>query len=144
MTIICTTCKEDKEVSFFSKDISKAQGYRTICKECENKKSRERYKNNKEKYKKIEKDKRARNRKENMKRIVELTNLTCSWCGFQHTSTAPFAWHHIDATTKDYDVSTLMRLSNKEKLEEELEKCVFICHNCHDIEHERLREEEGK
>lgn len=38
MTKICSCCKEEKEIVLFSKDSSKKDGYRAMCKQCWNKK----------------------------------------------------------------------------------------------------------
>jgi transcription elongation factor Elf1 len=62
----------------------------------------------------------------------------CKHCGFTHSSSVPFDFHHIDPTTKEFNVGH-KTAGGWEALKKEIDKCVFLCKNCHAIEHERLR-----
>jgi hypothetical protein len=59
----------------------------------------------------------------------------CVDCGFFHP--AAMDWHHIDSSTKVRGgVSQLVRGAQSiEKLQEEIDKCVCLCSNCHRIRH---------
>ena len=48
-------------------------------------------------------------------------------------------FHHLDPNAKDYIISDLLKRMSKEKIEEEMQKCVVLCSNCHRKEHRRLR-----
>ena len=128
----CRRCGEEKPLS----------GYYTrsnVCKSCKAVEMREYRLNNKEKFKKSQDKYQQNNVDKHFKLIKELTGLKCTTCGFTHTTTAPFDWHHTDSNTKQYSISKLMDKSNTERLLQEIDKCVFLCSNCHRIEHERLR-----
>ena len=121
----CSRCnKEDVE---FGKDAQRHDGLANICKECASEKAKEITHRAKDNYRKL---------------CLELTGLTCEHCGFTHTTPAPFDWHHIG--DKDVEVSRLSRTIDQTKLKEEISKCIFLCKNCHAIEHERLRKEGEK
>jgi len=116
------TAENEEELELFCKDTRLPYGRRNECKECNNK------------YKKQQ-------RKNSLDLIAALTGLECSWCGFSHNSTAPFDWHHLDPTTKEYEISKMVGNTTFDKIQTEIDKCVFLCKHCHYIEHERLRKE---
>jgi len=51
----------------------------------------------------------------------------CLKCGEQRYWVLDF--HHIDPTKKEYGISNIQ--SNSKILEQEIEKCVVLCRNCH-------------
>ena len=64
---------------------------------------------------------------------IEYLGGACNSCGqIYHPSVYEF--HHKDPSTKDRDPSKMLSLS-KEKLQQELDKCVVLCANCHRMEH---------
>lgn len=122
-------------------DTTKFDGVKATCKDCCNSSARASYYKNKSKHRKANKIKADNNRDRNRELIFKLTGFTCEWCGFTHKSTAAFDWHHLNPSEKEHSIGNLMRRSNTKLLLEEIEKCVFLCKNCHFIEHERIREE---
>lgn len=73
--------------------------------------------------------------------ILKKHNLItdCIICGFPKEKFIALDFHHIDASTKKYNISTKFRsmpniLSHK-KYTDELKKCVCLCANCHRLLH---------
>ena len=148
MIKLCKVCGQYKEESEFP--IHSAGRLRSTCKECWKEKNKEdpekhrersrRYyqehkkeiierttkwaKDNKEKRRKIVKEMRERRYKEFLK-FKE--SLSCIICGENDPACLDF--HHLDESKKEYQISDLVL--SKEKMKEELKKCVPICANCH-------------
>jgi hypothetical protein len=64
--------------------------------------------------------------------------LVCVRCGFADYRALEF--HHNQQGQKDFNVADMIRSglsTNKIKLE--IEKCVVLCSNCHQIEHYKER-----
>lgn len=59
----------------------------------------------------------------------------CSDCG---THDGLLDHHHIDPTTKKYNISQMASCS-PDTLEEELEKCAVLCRSCHKKRHAKER-----
>ena len=59
----------------------------------------------------------------------------CSNCGYKK-NLAGLCFHHIDESTKSFQIDTRKCSNTKyEVLEEEAKKCILLCHNCHMEEH---------
>ncbi|TMF66513.1 MAG: hypothetical protein E6I20_03900 [Chloroflexi bacterium] len=55
-----------------------------------------------------------------------------------------FEFHHLDSTTKNFGISEDGIARSWEKTEQELQKCVLLCANCHREVHAGARRiEEG-
>jgi DNA replication protein DnaC len=66
--------------------------------------------------------------------------LKCKHCGFADFRALCF--HHLDPKEKEAEIANMLRNNyGKEKILEEMAKCEVLCHNCHSIEHYRLRQE---
>jgi hypothetical protein len=118
---VCTMCKRDTPIERYSWS-NKKLGYRlSECQLCENDRKTEW---------------RELRRKDNRMRVLHMLGgeYKCSRCSFTHTSPSPFDWHHLDVTKKE-DSPMRMIHSNWKKLKQELDKCEFLCSNCHRIEH---------
>ena len=63
--------------------------------------------------------------------IIESLGGKCSICGYKRNSAA-LTFHHNDPSIKEFKLD-VRSLSNRtfSKIENELKKCVLICHNCH-------------
>jgi len=60
--------------------------------------------------------------------------LKCERCGQNHPATIQF--HHLDPSKKDFNISVAVKNSfSIEKIQEEINKCIVLCANCHCIEH---------
>lgn len=73
---------------------------------------------------------RARKRKQ---KIVDKMGGKCKKCGY-NKCIAALQLHHVDPSTKDMDFAQMTRKS-WDKIQEELEKCILLCANCHAEEH---------
>jgi hypothetical protein len=74
--------------------------------------------------------KRAKRNKEYV--IEQMT--PCVDCGFFHPAAMDF--HHTDSSNKKQGVSELSRRGySLQVLQEEIDKCVCLCSNCHRIRH---------
>ena len=150
MLKLCKVCGQFKEESEFP--MHSAGRLRSTCKECWNKKNRERRnpekererghryylehkqqviertkkwaEKNKEKRRLIVKEARERKYKEFLK-LKE--NMSCIICGESDPACLDFL--HLVSSQKEYEISDLVL--SKEKMREELKKCVPVCANCH-------------
>lgn len=106
--------------------------------------SKEKKLQSQKKYREKNKDKIARANKKyyNSKAIERRAKIkeylggayVCKYCGYTHTTTSPFDWHHREP--KDKLFNPMGRLLFEWKiLKEELDKCDFICKCCHSIHH---------
>lgn len=117
----CSVCKIEKDLDEFHK---KANDHSYMCKECRKIYIRNHYKNNKTKY--IEKAKKSN------EKAVEAFNqmkseLKCVKCGESHIACLDF--HHLDPNKKEASISRL--INSTKKLQQEIEKCIVLCSNCH-------------
>lgn len=62
----------------------------------------------------------------------------CTLCGYNRCLRA-LHFHHINPHEKDFDVS---QMAYWDEIEEELEKCVLLCANCHMEVHEGMVDQE--
>lgn len=63
--------------------------------------------------------------------FVELKGGKCEICGYNKNLSA-LEFHHINSDEKSFNLDgRMLANSNIEKLEEELDKCMLICSNCH-------------
>lgn len=117
----CKRCHEVKNIeNYYSSD--KARGYfQPYCKECE--------KINKTEWRRLR-------REDNRARILHYLGgkYECPMCNFTHNTSSPFDWHHNDGEIK-HKSPMLMIHDNWKKLKKELDKCTFLCSNCHRILH---------
>lgn len=160
MKVIFRKCREcgleahtEEELELFKKHKQCTYGRSNICRECtreNNKKwyneNRESAKENSKKWGNENKERKIQLQQEKIKRNREALKeyiggtYRCEHCGFEHSSSAPFDFHHINPNEKEGSVGLLVR-GDLNKLFKEVDKCVFLCKNCHAIEHERLRDD---
>ncbi len=69
--------------------------------------------------------------------VLSICGIKCQWCGNKHS----LEFHHLDEKERKFALASNMdrKLS---VLEEEAEKCITLCRECHIEEHRRLRNEE--
>lgn len=70
-------------------------------------------------------------------KIIKHLGGKCSSCGYDKCYGALDA-HHLDASSKHFNISGAHSRSWK-RIEEELNKCVLICANCHRTKHHRCK-----
>ena len=59
----------------------------------------------------------------------------CQVCGYKKNLSA-LCFHHLDPKQKSFELDFRGFANRKEEVvEEELKKCVLLCHNCHTEEH---------
>lgn len=61
----------------------------------------------------------------------------CSECGCEDRSDLRF--HHIDPTNKSFTIGNCIVSVSEKRLQEELEKCILLCHDCHVDVHRKMR-----
>lgn len=75
----------------------------------------------------------AKQRRQALKeRAIAYLGGACRQCGYDKCPAA-FDFHHLDATTKDFEISSVM---SWERLQPELDKCVLLCATCHREAHD--------
>ena len=72
--------------------------------------------------------KRAENNRKLLKEIKE--NSPCSCCGEYYPAPC-MDHHHLDASAKEKQVSKMIEANSWNKIEQEIEKCILVCSNCH-------------
>lgn len=127
MKIQCHTCKTFKNIDCFATNKTKKNGVNTECKECRKIYIQKHYQENKQYYK----DKTKRRVEELREWLKEFkSNLKCEKCGEDHPACIDF--HHKDEMDKEFDVSkAICKGFTKERILEEIAKCIVVCSNCH-------------
>ena len=152
--IKCKTCGEEKNETEFPFWNKKLNIRRIHCCSCHSSKRKKFYSDNKEKrqeqnrksyhnhkdkrlvyvkkYAKSNKEKVRQWAKNGKKRKVQRfeewkKTLSCSKCGESHIACLEF--HHLDPSKKEFLISKIK--TSKNKLTEELKKCIVLCSNCH-------------
>ena len=74
------------------------------------------------------------------KKVIEMKGGKCERCGYNKCLDA-LELHHLDPSTKDYQLSNTGGAPSFDKFLAEAEKCILLCANCHREEHWRLRQE---
>ncbi len=106
----CPRCKQEKSITDFYKKRNKI-GNTTYCKSCANNQSL--------------------SRQRALKTIcVGYKGGKCQYCGYDKYQGA-LEFHHIDHNLKDFSISKLKTTSFNKKIQEELDKCILVCSNCH-------------
>ena len=65
----------------------------------------------------------------------------CQHCGYKKHSIA-LVWHHVDPSKKEGEINKMKKntLNRFKKIVLEIWKCIVLCANCHNVEHQRLRD----
>ena len=126
----CYKCGETKEQSEFSINENKKDKLNAECKECQKKYFKQYYKNNKEKCVKavIQNNFSKRAFFDNLK-----IKSGCDHCGYKDHPAA-LQFHHIDPKTKTFNIGSNYHLPI-DIVQQEIDKCIILCANCHKIEH---------
>lgn len=138
----CKLCMRKKQKEYYEshkeESIERIKKFYETNKEKKKQYSRDYYARVKDKPEYQEKAKQySRNGKENRQRLrndfLERWRKPCQKCGEQRLYLIQF--HHIDPSTKEFNISTSVSYKKREKCEEEVKKCVCLCSNCHDEFH---------
>ena len=68
-------------------------------------------------------------------KAVEFLGGKCNKCGNENMVCLEF--HHLDSAEKDDSISKMLISASWGKIEEELNKCILLCSNCHHETHYR-------
>jgi transcription elongation factor Elf1 len=134
MNKYCKKCNTEKSKNQFSYK-SKTRGIlQSVCKDCQNKYTKQHYKEKTSYY--VERQKRRR--KKIKQEFIEFKKtLKCSRCSEDDFVCLDF--HHIDPSQKEISIATAIHNSlSMEKIKQEVDKCIVLCSNCHRKEHHRL------
>lgn len=71
------------------------------------------------------------------KRCVDYKGGKCELCGYDKSLRA-LTFHHKNRTDKRYEITTI-KDHNWEKVQQELDKCILVCFNCH-MEQEEIHD----
>lgn len=125
-------CEQIKPVGSFHRRAKSKDGLQTRCKSCHAVYNDKHYHNNKELYR----ERANKYRKQLHEWFYDLKRkICCERCG--EDKHWRLAFHHIDPSEKDMTVSEFLRNHSKKKLENEIKKCIPLCHNCHaDVHYE--------
>lgn len=123
---ICSVCREEKPLDAFCKHKARKDGRQSYCKMCKKRIDARYYRLNKA-------DQLARNSKwkRNMREELDVVKaeIGCKYC--PETDPCCLDFHHRVPTEKEYSVSRLIAIQNKQQIYAELEKCDVVCSNCH-------------
>lgn len=119
----CIKCGLDKQDNEFVLNRGKLASW---CNSCKNEKAREWYNKNKKEIN----QKQSKYRAERKQWFIDYKQtLKCEKCGENHPATLDF--HHLDPTKKEFAISDQLWARSKEKVLEEISKCIVVCANCH-------------
>ena len=119
----CSKCQEDKPLREFNKRKASKDGLQAFCRACSNEDAKEHYNTDKQYYK----DKNNKRRKE-IRDYILSKKVKCSSCDETHQACLDF--HHLQ--DKKIDISIIQRhMWSNDKIDEEINKCVVLCANCH-------------
>jgi len=62
----------------------------------------------------------------------------CSQCGYDRCLDA-LEFHHVESSVKDFGISNRGYTRSWKRVQEEIEKCVLLCANCHREHHAQLQ-----
>ena len=77
-----------------------------------------------------------KNEKRNKEKAIEYKGGKCEKCGYDKCNSA-LEFHHLDPTKKDFSPSANMNMAWN-KIQNEIDKCILVCANCHREIHEKL------
>lgn len=123
----CCRCHKEKDESEFHKNRNKPDGLQNACKTCRREIDADAWRNSPNR-KKIIKETSDRMVTQAKALILSAKASGCVSCG--ETEPCALDFHHLDPSEKDYEVSHMHKLSLK-KIQNELDKCIVLCANCH-------------
>ena len=124
----CRSCIIAKPLSEFGVRRASADGLMKVCKSCNREKQKAQYSNNKKYYLDRNRDLRTVNRG---KYKASKEGKPCAMC---HNSFPQVCmdYDHVDPSTKKMCVAQMLGHSWS-AIQEEIDKCVLLCSNCHRI-----------
>ncbi len=136
---ICSKCKEEKELNEFGNNKSKKDGLNNLCKICTRVNSSNYYLNLKDKTKIKNSWKKSYLKKQEFLFSFK-DKLKCEKCGYDEYKCA-LDFHHLDPLKKEFGIGNVTTSKFVNKIEEEIQKCIPLCANCHRVFHYRQKSE---
>ena len=131
---ICSGCSTEKELSEFHLRKSSKDGHKGRCKDCLNEWKRG-YIKGKGRTKHIQNTIKSRQSKSDYVNSIKANG--CSICGYNKCLRA-LTFHHLDPLIKIDSISNLLSKSApRQRIDEEIKKCILVCANCHTEIHDR-------
>ena len=126
----CIRCDEWKDESEFNIRNIEKERLQYVCRDCQKEQGRERYANNTDRVKEINKQSRQRLRIQAASYLQEyLSNKACADCGEDDISVLTF--DHVRGEKKKNIADLIQGGYSLETLRVELEKTEIVCFNCH-------------
>lgn len=125
----CSVCKKLQPKTEYYKWNKTKDGLMSRCKSCHSTKQKAFREGNKEH---VQAQTQARRNALKLKAVLYLGDQ-CADC-LQKYPLCVYDFHHIDPSTKENDVGSLIQ-SSWEFVKAELDKCVLLCANCHRCRH---------
>ena len=122
---VCSKCSVEKALEDFPYK-NKELGIRnSVCKVCQRQYKKDHYNNNKEAH-----YNRNNITQQKIRNYVDSVKYSgCFMCN--ETFKQCLEFHHLDSSTKEGNISQLISRGSLIKVQEEIEKCVILCANCH-------------
>jgi hypothetical protein len=77
--------------------------------------------------------------------IFKYKGSKCCHCGISDLHHPEiYEFHHRDPSLKISTVSGMISSASDETLYAEVDKCILVCANCHNIEHKRIKDKEAE
>jgi len=127
---VCVTCQNSYPATreYFNRKSSSNDDLQNVCKSCNAKNSKKHYEKNKEKIKQKTRDRIKRIKPLAQQLVLRYLKAGCADCGEKDIVVLEFD-HQGD---KKYEIAKMIHDAySLDKLEEELNKCVVRCANCH-------------
>lgn len=121
-TKICTKCKLEKPITEFNNNKYKSDGKQSECKECHKLLCTNYYNRNKQHYR----DNSRRKRKKIYDYLNNIKSVGCYLCNEKDIACLDF--HHLDSK---YDQVSHMQTHSMKLINDEIDKCIVLCSNCH-------------
>ena len=68
------------------------------------------------------------------KRLIEYKGGECQKCGYNKPYLSVYCFHHKNPKEKEFGIAGMKR--KYEIMKKEVDKCILLCHNCHNELHE--------
>ena len=125
----CPHCKRLLTVdNFFYKD----KAHTTLsswCKECHKESVLKTRQKSLDMYRIRDREKKSKYYRDKRSKVDEYKKAGCAMCGEKELVCLDF--HHIDPSTKEFNIGKQFHIRSFKDIEKEIEKCVVLCANCH-------------
>ena len=119
----CYKCKLEKPLKDFNKLSRSKDGYQPLCRDCDNKQTKERYYKKPDYYKNYAKQ----YKRKTINFLNKVKSNPCADCGKRYH---PVCMDFDHMGEKRFNISQVKHLSIK-SISKEIKKCELVCSNCH-------------